>query len=692
MTTAGKVALDARRAGKTSTIDQSVEGYMKSLTPEGKWPDINYGDKTRGAWSPADHVRRLTTLARTYASPDQPLHKNKELLNVILSGLNYWLENDHKSPNWWHNDIFIPQQMGYLLILMDTDIPADTFKKALAMASRSSIKMTGQNRVWLSGNVLIQGVLSNDAALVQKARDAINDTIVVSLDEGVQPDNSFHQHGPQLELGNYGLAFASDGIEWVESLKGTRMALGPDKVEILRNYLIQGVNLVVWNKMMDISSCGRQLFVNSQASKGRSAERLLNAMEKSDLSGGEAVTAAYRKALVAYNTDAAGDGRTARNEVIGTKMFWNSDYMVDRRANYLASVKMSSKRISGGEVVNQENLSGYYLGDGALYVYKTGKEYENIFPAWDWNRLPGVTSLSRSRLLPEKKRNTSEFVGGVTDGQCGAAVLDYHREGMVQRNPEGVQARKSWFFFEGQIVCLGSGISTLLDGALLTSVNQCLLSGPVSVGVTAGTEKAEGAPKEYAGAQWVWHDGTGYVFPQATTVTVGAGEQKGSWRTVYESGPAEEQKRNVFSLWIGHGEKPKGASYAYVVLPGATDAQTKDYANSGSSRTTILHNTGDLQAVKCGTTAIAVFYKAGAFRVSLGDGATEQEISVDQPCLLIASQTPQGLKVTVSDPTQKLSKITVTTDTAGKKQTWNTVLPTGPMAGSSIAVTTPTGK
>jgi len=42
-------------------------------------------------------------------------------------------------------------------------------------------------------------------------------------------------------------------------------------------------------------------------------------------------------------------------------------------ARFAATLKMSSTRVIGAELVNSENLSGYHTADGALYLYREGR-------------------------------------------------------------------------------------------------------------------------------------------------------------------------------------------------------------------------------------------------------------------------------------------------------------------------------
>ena len=110
----------------------------------------------------------------------------------------------------------------------------------------------------------------------------------------------------------------------------------------------------------------------------------------------------------------------------------------------MASVKMASDRVIGTELVNEDNLKGFYMGDGALYTYCRGDEYLNIFPFWDWRKIPGITAYESEAPVPAffnygaHVRNKAAFVGGVTDGETGMTAMVLDRDGL--------QAHKSWIF------------------------------------------------------------------------------------------------------------------------------------------------------------------------------------------------------------------------------------------------------
>ena len=87
---------------------------------------------------------------------------------------------------------------------------------------------------------------------------------------------------------------------------------------------------------------------------------------------------------------------------------------------------MYSSRTRNAECTNSQNPLGFHLADGATYTYVTGVEYEDISAAWDWNLIPGTTVDYGATPLScdtENQVGIEDFVGGVSDGKLGAAVM-----------------------------------------------------------------------------------------------------------------------------------------------------------------------------------------------------------------------------------------------------------------------------
>ncbi len=160
--------------------------------------------------------------------------------------------------------------------------------------------------------------------------------------------------------------------------------------------------------------------------------------------------------------------------VLGNKQFWRSDFMVEQTKNLYFSVKMNSKRTIGIETINGENLKGYWLPFGLTYIAPTGKEYESIFPVWDWGHLPGVTSPATAFVPVNNFKQPNTFVGEVSDGTNGACAMKLD----IESSGKSIHAQKAWFFLGGSVVALGAGISSSSDSPVDTTLNQTLLNRP----------------------------------------------------------------------------------------------------------------------------------------------------------------------------------------------------------------------
>jgi chondroitin AC lyase len=312
--------------------EEKVDQLLETVTGEGKWPGIDYESKTRGAWPTRDHLRNLLEITIAYQSKASKYHRKDDVSEKVHLALNLWLDNDFLNPNWWHPDIGTPSMIAPVMVLMEAELTEEQMEKGYIILERSEMGKTGQNKVWLAGNVLFTSLLKRDLDTIKLASQAIQEELVVSMKEGVQPDWSYHQHGPQIQFGNYGLSYVNDMIKWIRIFRNTPFRFDENKVSILRNYVLNGQQWITWKNQLDISACGRQLFIDSPEIKAASLASHFTSMEKLDPEYAEAYKQANR-----YET------------LSGHKHFWRSDFQVWRNPDYYFSVKMCSERVIGAE-------------------------------------------------------------------------------------------------------------------------------------------------------------------------------------------------------------------------------------------------------------------------------------------------------------------------------------------------------
>ncbi|HZZ58218.1 MAG TPA: polysaccharide lyase family 8 super-sandwich domain-containing protein [Opitutaceae bacterium] len=635
----------------------SPAGLLRAQNPDGSWSDINYASRSRSLWGPAEHLHRLLALAVAEHDAHPPAPP-AVLRAAVLRGLKFWIGRDPQSDNWWQNTIGMQQALAPVLVLARDDLrrrAPEVWTGACALLARSHVdRMTGTNLVWEAGNLFVLGALTDDEAMMRRMIGLIVGEVRVTTAEGVQPDDSFHQHGPQLNAGNYGLSFVPSAATYALLVKGTPLAFPPSAIAVLSRFEAGFQEWVVWGRYLDLSSCGRQIDEeNAQTGKAR-------AIAQAGLLLGELDPASaphWRR----FADRVAGTLPPGAGAPRGDRYYWRSDFLVHRPGAWYFSVKMYSPRVLRTETqINDENYRGYHLCDGMTQLMVRGDEYDNIQPVWDWRKLPGITFKQTTAPFPYGRKvsqtNPCPFVGGAEFAPVGVAAMDIRKEDLT--------AQKAYFCFPDGIVCLGEDIACPSPAPVYTDVNQCLLRGSV---VTLSP-------------QAVWHDQVAYVRMDDTPWTYTAGPQTGSWALLRKEGASPDKvTMNVFNLWLEHGTAPTHAHYAYAILPRMSQDRARQWLKRPRLR--VVSN-GIVQAVADDAHKLvaAVFHGPGTVP---GFGAAAS-FYADAPCIVIArTSVPGHIAFAVADPTQKLKEVHLIA--VGLKKITVT-LPTGAKAGSTVVV------
>lgn len=583
-------------------------------SPDGSWPDINYDDDARADWNPRHHLLRSQALALAF-------HQNRAPAQPALDALAFWTRRDPLSPNWWHNQIGTPRLLARSLLLLHGSAPAallDACRPLLARGDHtvlfengtlSPCRWTGANLLWLSANRLLAGALLGDEPLVAGAIAAASGEMRLAGpdEEGIQIDGSFHQHGPLLYNGGYGAAFLDECRFFIGVTLGTRWQPPAETLRLLADFLLDGTRWMLRGSDINLSCRDREI------TRTRTKAALF-----ADFAQTLADTGIPRAAELSLFAAALHAGR-APGPLSGARYFYRSDFLARHEARAAFTVRMCSVRTVRAECVNDEGLRSHRLADGLTCLWSAGDEYRDIFPVWDWQKLPGTTCVQLPALpAPDavKRRGSSPLVGGLSDGHHAACALTLA--------DTDLHARKAWFLGPSSIVCLGAGIRAAAP--VLTTLDQSRLQGPV-IHDRAPAPLAPGR-HDLAGVRWLLHGTWGFTFPAPTRITVSNQPQTGAWSLIGR-GPTEPVTADVFLATLDHGESPADATYAYEIHPAATaeslarHTPTPDYS--------LLANTDTHQAIWWPAEARlqAVFYTPGELATPAGD-----TLRVDRPCIL----------------------------------------------------------
>lgn len=617
-----------------------VQELLAELNDKGGWQDIDYEDRSRTHWEPAKHPVRLAQLAEVY-SVDQ----DDQVKDAVLRALQFWADKDPQSDNWWWNCISSPRDLSKALLLMGDAVPQGLVDAVVPLVHRSTFKRTGANLTNEASNLLVLACAIGDVDLLRESIRQLTGEIRVAIgEEGIQVDNSFHQHGPQLQMASYAEVFARDATEHGLLFMDTRFALTDAQITALSDFVREGQQWFTWGHRVDFHGMGRGTGRTGGTGGAGGVGLIAQRMATLD--------PAHKETFDRFVARTKGDLAPDEHAPQGNRHYYRSDVMVHRPKDFYTSVRMHSTRTYACEVrVNLENLKGYHLSDGTYFVMQSGDEYLEIQPVWDWRKLPGVTYRATDEPLPYgpsvPQHGRTDFIGGVSNGHVGVAAMDWVKD--------DVKARKAYFYFDKGFVCLGAGISADRDESVTTGINQCLYDGEVLVLGESVTTLARGRVESNDG-RGIYHDGVAYYFLGEQNFVVEADTQTGSWKDLEANSTRSENiTKEVFKMWVDHGAKPEDGSYAYAVMPGvdrnafATQADDLPFE--------ILAQTSAVQAVEFADQNLAqiVFFEASSLR-----GLDTMDVAVDAPCLVMIQKDGEGVSLSVSDPTQKLDQIQIT--------------------------------
>lgn len=621
---------------------------------QGCFTDVDYSRRDRTNWEPLIHIDRLYNFAFAYTNPQNAFYQNEDIYHKIVKGLEYWYNRNPHCNNWWYNQIAEPQKLGVMLIQMRTgkkQIPSDLETKTLKRILKDGghpAKWTGANRTDIALHWIYRACLEKNEADLETALANAYSPVEYTTKEGFQHDNSYFQHGVQLYIGGYGDEILKGVTQVAMYTRGTKYAMSAEKTEILSKFMRETYYQTIRGQHMLFDVLGR----------GMSRKNITD----------KSATALFASRMAILDPDHADEFNAIIQRLEGNKPanyklkplhthYFRGDYTLHVRPHYTFDVRMASTRTMRCEYGNGENLKTYFLSDGCTNIVTRGNEYVNIFPVWNWTRIPGTTAPQVDPIPMAasdwQTRGTSTFAGGVSDSIYGVSAYSY----MDKYAGVNTGAQKAWFFFDDEVVCLGAGINSTSSAPVYTTINQCLVSN-AEVTVSQDNKPTSVRKGEFAynSPDWILHNSIGYVFPQGGKVYLNNCEQTGTWYEINQTESKEMQHKDVFTLGFNHGMSPKNDTYAYIVLPGMDSAKKmKSYYKKGGN-IEILVNTDAMQIVRHKKLGVwqMVFYRKGTFKHN------DLTVEVDKPCALMLKDIHHSdARLYIADPAQAQSSIKV---------------------------------
>ncbi|WP_164109415.1 MULTISPECIES: polysaccharide lyase 8 family protein [Sphingobacterium] len=665
-------------ADNLETISSNARHYLDQIRKDGSWSDLIYtGDVA------TTHLDRLKTMVLAYTHNKSSMYGGGALHVAIVDALAYWYIQEPDHSNWFYDQIAYPQRIGEILILLRNGkekVPAVLEFKTISRMEQvggapdqRGSPGTGANKMNIAMHWIYRACLTRDKAVLDKGVQQAFYPLALTVGEGLQRDYSYLQHGQQVYIGGYGWDIVNVATRVALYIADTPYGQGEDNFNNLSLFLRQTYLRVIRGQYFMFNAFGRGISrPNGDNQSG--FVTLLKRMKVID----KANYIIYDEAIARLN-----NSQPASYGVPSAHThFYRADYTLHSKPRYTFELRMVSTRTLRNENGNGENIKGYFLADGATSIAVKGTEYHTIFPTWDWSMIPGTSTRRGTMITPQQwgTPGTTTFVGGVSDTLHGISVYD--------QDSNDTRAKKAWFFFGKEIVCLGAEIHTTAGAEeVVTTLNQSLLQSDVITSEKGLICKYGGNNIELTNVDnldWVLHGDIGYVLPDGGKVGLTAKPQTGTWSSINKGGSVDSVTNDVFTLWLNHGVSPSNACYAYIVVPGIKgEAQMKSYVGKGNIE--ILKNEATIQAVR--------HKESGVYGFVFHDAATHFtndtiRVAVSDPCLIMVQPLANGkLKLNIADPTKALSQLTVKVlwpGLAGDKEITLPLPTTAESAGKSI--------
>ncbi len=688
-------------------LDADVDGMRLYFDPSvGYWDPSNMSDMAGSSYEGVFY-ENLYTMTVAWATKTSKHYHDGDLMDMIEAGFEY-LATEPGGPfneTWqdWINDSLTSRErldaaeylIRTLLILTEEGEMSDSKAEEYAVHATELIPTAYGKGVDLARSAYISlgyAVIIDDeegiSPIIEKlAGLAVN----VTSGQGLYADGSFITDPKIASSGSYGAIAFSELVEIAYAIQGEACDFNSELniPAYLYNWAVNSIMPSLYNGRAFASTSssfvGEAEYIGGRAVSSMIAladyfeeaedddkANLLRAVVKGYAAAPNADFFAYLSTYGATRfEDIMDDEDISTKSIEGAFSFAMSDKLNILSPNYSASLSLSSIRTIKYEtrvnrfdtnfnatqfgdafIYNPINSNGWYSGDGALMIYTS--KYAPDSNYWKYvngGRLPGSTVATIDRTLASSGNATGNNTeaGSVTIGNF--AVSAMHATANNADYNSTIDVKKSWFFFDEEIVALGAGISskgqsynvntgrpanyrvvTNVENIFYGSFSSIMTSVNLKDDIMLAPNREDKAAND---AIYVMNYGGIYV-PAAKNDQL-----------YYSLNKTEGG--NFVEFWIDHSESEdnpytfSGKTYEYVIVPASNQKNENGfYAYVKAPDYTVLANTEKVQAVKDASSGMVgyTFWEAAA---------VEGYLSSDFACTVLVKETDTTITIAVSD-------------------------------------------
>ncbi|HAS6229624.1 TPA: hypothetical protein I7179_14360 [Vibrio vulnificus] len=690
------MAFDQQLTNEITKINHQAKQWLDQLTIDenGLWADLplqtdNAEQKRKLGIQLYATYQRIFTLARAYKLPGGELENDPLLLAMLVESLAFLHDNFYhvgtaEWGNWWHWQLGIGRVANNTLVVLYDELPQEIISNYVD-ASRYFVprpthlsegygapyssaplmfESTGGNRTDNAQVVLIRGILDNNENEIKSAVESLSSIIpFVTEGDGFYQDGSFIQHKDLPYSGTYGQVMV-EGLGMLMGLVANTpwQANDPNLQKIYPLLLEAFAPLLVDGKMMDMVN-GRAISrISGQNQKVGQAmlssmllylpgapenyKQQLGEFLKSQLQRSEngiaqpTIFSSYQLAqqLLTDNQIKPQAPRSTHTQ------FAEMDRIVHHRPTWSFGIAMHSDRVGNYECINGENLKGWHTADGMGYLYNQGSaHYNNYWPLVDSFKLPGTTTLQVERSLcsgqlsaqRDGRQGSMDWTGGASLEQYGIAGMQF-----VSWNQD-LEAKKSWFMFDDEIVALGADIRnksandavTTLENRKIPENSKVTFNGKLLADNRSVEQPLTSLSIEFDSSK----PSVQYLSLDEQPIKVSKVCRQGNWADI---GTNKGELTGCFiEATLQHSAETNG-SYAYAIVPSLSN----NFDSAKQLPIDVVANNSQVQAV--------AHNRLGLFAANFWDDSQAGIITADNSMSIILKSTENSIAVSVSDPSR----------------------------------------
>ncbi len=671
-------------------LDAKATEVSGTISSNGSWPitTIKNEDSTEIA-----HYRKIYTLTKAWATKGSAYYHKSSVLKNIKAALEYGYTLYYGLPVAYrsHKDWTINEKLTISEFLLNTLIILDqnnklSDKNVAKYAEILNIRIplpygtaVNENRTLyiMMGTAALLG--NTDKIKELSERYLTGSFNLVTSGQGLYADGSYITDGNVASSGSHGIIAFNTLTNLVYAVNGTKADLPDDvkAVDFLYNWAINSVIPSIYNGSSIAATTGSYIAQSDEmGALGVSTILLLTELLDNERARElKSIVKAYASSdntsfvpyLTGYGINAfqkiEEDNKLTSKTISGAHPFAAMDKLVISAPRYSAALSISSIRSAKFETrpikldINKEvygavNGSGWFEGDGMLLLSNPYYQINNVYWQYvNYGRLPGTTIDNRT--------TTPSDSGGFT-GMTSYAGFAAHGDFSVAANLmcnnnsnylSDLTAKKSWFIFDDEIVCLGAGISnttlepktnTLKPQTIETVIENIFYGDNNSIILSAddpGNPNNELVPSSssslLSNSSLYFSRYGGIYVPTLKNDALNARRN-------------QTAAGNFIELWFDHGVTPKNATYEYAILPGSSISEFFEYTESVGY--TVISNNETLQAVADVSSGASGFTFWKATTVADNNSAYTGVIKgADFACTVLVKEDATSITVSIAD-------------------------------------------